>query len=92
MIFIVFIAFMILFIFSVCFRLAVLNPVSTVKYLVKDIYAYFRFKHYNNLKTGKLICYTALFGGGKTLSCVHYITGLYQKYNNKKVWDMNQCH
>ena len=39
------------------------------------------------MQTGKLICYTALFGGGKTLSCVHYIIHLYDKYNNKKIFD-----
>lgn len=85
-----FIGFVMLFIFSVCFRLAVTNPVSTVKYCAKDIYSYFRYKHYNDLQTGKLICYTALFGGGKTLSCVHYIAGLYNKYNNRTVWDRNR--
>lgn len=90
MIIIFLIGFVLLFIFSVCFRLVVLNPVSTVKYCLKDTYSYFRHKHYNDLETGKLVCYTALFGGGKTLSCVHYIAGLYHKYNNKKVWDRSR--
>lgn len=43
------------------------------------------------METGKLICYTALFGGGKTLSCVHYITNLYHRYNNKKIYDVHRA-
>ena len=42
------------------------------------------------METGKLICYTALFGGGKTLSCVHYVNHLYDRYNNKKIYDIQR--
>ncbi len=90
MIVILLIAFIVLSVFSVCFRLTVMHPVAFVRYCLTDTYRYFRYRQYNNLVTGKLICYTALFGGGKTLSCVHYITGLYYKYNGKKVWDGNR--
>ncbi len=90
MIVFILIAFIFLFVFSVCFRLVVTNPVASIKYCLLDIYNYFRYKRYNDLATGKLICYTALFGGGKTLSCVHYITGLYHKYDGRKVWDGNR--
>ena len=41
------------------------------------------------METGRIICYTALFGGGKTLSCVHYVMRLYRKYNNKRIYDSN---
>lgn len=35
---------------------------------------------------GYIRAYTGLFGQGKTLSAVHFCTGLYNRYNNKKVW------
>lgn len=54
---------------------------------IKDIPDYIIHKKWRNLKTGKLICYVALFGKGKTLSAVHKVTRLYKKYNNKVVYD-----
>lgn len=72
---------------SVCFRIAVLHPFKTVYYAVKDIILYFAHKQYNYYNAGKLDCYCAHFGGGKTLSIVHYVTLLFRKKNNKKVWD-----
>lgn len=76
--------------FSVFIRTLVFNIHFTLFYAPLDLYKYFRYKLYNNMETGKLICYTALFGGGKTLSCVHYILNLYNRYNNKKVYDFNR--
>ena len=73
--------------FSVIFRTIILNPHLALYYAPTDIYKYFKHKKYNMMETGKLICYTALFGGGKTLSCVHYVVGLYRRYNNKKIFD-----
>ncbi len=90
MTFICLIAFVFLFCSSVCFRLAVTNPLKTVRYALTDFSRYIRRKEWNELETGKLICYTALFGGGKTLSCVHYITALYHKYDGKKVYDRDR--
>ena len=90
MIIIIFIVIAILMIFSVFLRTIFFNPHFTLYYAPKDIYHYFRYKLYNQMETGKLICYTALFGGGKTLSCVHYVTHLYERYNNKKIFDINQ--
>jgi hypothetical protein len=75
---------------SVCFRLTVMHPISFSRYLVTDIYKWFKYCKWNNCHTGKLICYTALFGKGKTLSVVHYINSMYRKYNNKKVYDFNR--
>lgn len=40
--------------------------------------------------TGKLICYCALFGKGKTLSVVHYVVANYKKYNDKRVYDFDR--
>lgn len=69
------------------FRLVVKNPFSTVFYAVKDLYEYIVHHTARNCPTGKIIAYTALFGGGKTLSVVHYVTSLFRKYDGLKVWD-----
>lgn len=88
MIIIILICVLLLMIFSVFVRTILLNPFKTLYYAPVDLFHYFRYKLYNEMQTGKLICYTALFGGGKTLSCVHYVIHLYDKYNNKKIFDI----
>ena len=90
MIFIVLIAIIILMIFSVFVRTILLNPFKTLYYLPIDIFHYFKYRLFNEMQTGKLICYTALFGGGKTLSCVHYVNHLYDKYNDKLIYDASR--
>ena len=75
---------------SVCFRLTLLHPFLTFYYAVKDLYFYFYYKKWRICETGKIIAYTALFGKGKTLSVVHYMTEMYRRYNNKKVWDRDR--
>lgn len=87
MVFLVLLAFIAMMYFSVCFRIAVLHPFATLFNLIKDLPDYIIHKKWRNLKTGKLICYVALFGKGKTLSAVHKVTSLYKKYNNKVVYD-----
>lgn len=73
--------------YSVIARLIVLHPFKTIYYGVRDLYFYFKHKQYNEYTAGVLNCYCAHFGGGKTLSIVHYVTLLFKRYNNKKVWD-----
>lgn len=73
--------------YSVIARLIVLHPVKTICYGVRDLYFFFIHKQYNEYIAGVLNCYCAHFGGGKTLSIVHYVTLLFKRYNNKKVWD-----
>lgn len=75
---------------SVIARLIVLHPIKVPCNGIVDLYYYFRHKEYNFYKAGILNCYTAHFGGGKTLSIVHYVTKTFKKYNNKKVWDMGR--
>lgn len=75
---------------SVCVRLTFLHPIATVCYAICDGYKYIRYKRWNELKTGKLISYNALFGKGKTLSVVHFVVGLYNKYHGKKVYDFQR--
>ena len=90
MLIIIAIALGLLFIFSVFIRTIMIHPFKTVYYAVVDTVNYFRHRHFDMMETGKLICYTALFGGGKTLSCVHYVIGLYDRYNGKKIYDIGR--
>lgn len=82
--------FVIACIFNTFLRTLVTNPLKTIYYAAVDGVKYFTEHRYDNMQTGRLICYTALFGGGKTLSCVHYVKSLYNRYNNKKVYDINR--
>ncbi len=84
------IAFCIALAFSVCFRVAVFHPVDTVRYAVKDFIKYIKYRRWNEIQTGSIIGYVGLFGKGKTLSSVHYVTSLYSRYHNKKVYDFNR--
>ena len=77
-------------IMSVCVRVILTHPVSTMFYGVKDIYRYFRFHRWNECSTGTISCYVGLFGKGKTLSAVHKVVKLYKRYNNKKIYDFNR--
>lgn len=55
---------------------------------IRDIYRYVKYKRWNECGAfGKIICYTGLFGQGKTKECVRYIVEQYKKYNGKKVFD-----
>lgn len=90
MIWIILLAVLILMIFSVFFRTIILNPHFTLYYLPIDIYHYFKHRLFDQMETGRLICYTALFGGGKTLSCVHYVNKIYDRYNNKRIYDISR--
>lgn len=75
---------------SVCVRVVVTHPVSTVKYAAIDLYKYFKYHQWNNCSTGTISCYVGLFGKGKTLSAVHKVMYLYKRYNNKRVFDFNR--
>lgn len=68
------------------FRCAVLNPVKTVSYGVRDAILYFREKRFNLCHTGELLAYTGLFGKGKTLSAVHRVVSDFKRYDGKTVW------
>lgn len=83
-----FCGFSLLFALSVIFRLIVFHPIATPCYLAKDIYLYFKHRKYDLYNGGILNCYFAHFGGGKTLSVTHYIRILFERYNNRIVWDM----
>lgn len=87
MLYLLFGTLVLLCIFWIPFRVVVFHPLSVIVYGTYDLYMYFRHKLYNWCPAGKLDCYAAHFGGGKTLSIVHYVVQLYNRYNNKLVWD-----
>ena len=73
-------------------RFAVMHPRLSVPNLIKDGWAYLRFKRYNECKDfGKIVLFTAAdsqaFGSGKTLSMVRWVRSVYHEYNGKDVWD-----
>lgn len=71
-------------------RVVALHPFKTVYYACKDAYQYFAYHTYDKYDGGLLNCYFAHFGGGKTLSVVHYVVALFKRYNNKKIYDVKQ--
>ena len=90
MLYIILFVFVLLCYLSVCFRVVVSHPVSTVRYAAVDLYKYIRYKQWNNCGTGQLLCFVGLFGKGKTLSAVHYIVTHYRKYDGKLVYDFSR--
>lgn len=77
-------------IISVCVRVILTHPASTIFYGVKDTYRYFRFHRWNECLTGTIDCYVSLFGKGKTLSAVHKVMRIYKRYNNKYIYDFRR--
>lgn len=84
------VAFLFCYYMFIPFRLVIKNPIATVYYGIKDLRE--RIVHHTgrNCPTGQIIAYTALFGGGKTLSVVHYVTSLFYRYDGLKVWDRDR--
>ena len=80
----------VLFIFSVTFRVLVTHPLYTGSYSLSDFFKWLRFQKWRIMPTGQLIAYCGLFGKGKTLSAVHYVVGMYKKYNGRKVYDFSR--
>lgn len=71
-------------------RCATFHPFKTIKNGIVDICKYFRYKKWNEAPFGQIVGYIAdsgrVFGCGKTLTAVQYLTDLYEKYNDKIVW------
>lgn len=72
---------------SVIVRVVVQEPHLAAFYSASDIFRYFKYKRWHNLSTGTITCFIGLFGKGKTLSAVHHVTGLYRRYDGKRVYD-----
>lgn len=81
------IAFVLCYFRFVSFRLIINKPFLTIYYSLVDFVLYFAYKRYNICPTGEMICFSAHFGKGKTLSAVHRISSYYRRYNNKKIYD-----
>lgn len=73
-------------------RCVVLNPVSTTRFGVLDLYDYIVHKKWRlcDKYVGQLECFMGLFGKGKTLSCTRKVRHLYKRFNNQKVWDRSR--
>lgn len=69
------------------FRQLILHPFKFAWYLCRDAVLYVLHRDYDRCPTGMLNAYVAHFGRGKTLSATAYITSLYRRYNNKRIWD-----
>ena len=68
-------------------RCALLHPVQLTRYGVSDLIRYIRFQRWNECQTGELVAYVGLFGKGKTLSAVHKVVSMYERYNGMMVYD-----
>ena len=53
---------------------------------IKDLYYYLKNREYFVCPSGKIIAFCGLFGKGKTLSMVHYVTRMYKRFNDKRVY------
>ena len=78
-------AFAILFVASPFFRCLVTNIHNSVYYAVRDIYEYFKYGKYKQFNEYGIDCYCGMFGHGKTLSMIHRVTSLYNRYDHLRV-------
>ena len=62
-----------------------------VRYGVTDLYAYIKYRRWNECKTGELVAYVGLFGKGKTLSAVHKVVSMYEQYDGQMIWDKDRA-
>lgn len=69
------------------FRQLILHPFKFVWYLCRDAVLYVLHRDYDRCPTGMINAYVAHFGRGKTLSATAYVSSLYRRYDNKRIWD-----
>lgn len=79
-------AFVLLLTFSRIARQIVFHPFQTGIHAVRDAFQYIKHKGWNVCPVGALDIYCGYFGSGKTLSLVHKVVGLYERYNDRLVW------
>lgn len=70
----------------------IIHSLDILKYAFIDIYRFIRYKKYNECRDyGKVVTIcasgTKVFGSGKTLSGVHAIRYIYDKYDGLEVWN-----
>lgn len=88
-------ALFLLVLFILCLRvphigIAVFHIVHDVYYGVVDVFNYIRYRCWDVAPVGRMVCYSGLFGRGKTLSAVHEIKRLYERYNGRMVYDKDR--
>lgn len=93
--FLLLLALIILFIIQPFFRFSVFHPFVVGKWGIMDIFNYFRYKRYNEFtgygKIENLIANNSqAFGCGKTLTMVNQVVDIYNRYNNKVVYDFDK--
>lgn len=86
--------FIVLCFLSSGFRCFLCNIHKVIFYGIRDIFFYIKHKRWRECKDyGKINCYTGLFGRGKTLSGVHKVLSIYNRYNGKMVWsEQHKCY
>lgn len=90
MIYLLIFGFVLVYFVSPAFRCCVGHPLNSIRYAVLDLIEYFRMKYFNLCPTGALDIFCGYFGSGKTLSAVHKVVGLYNRYDGLPVWDRRQ--
>ena len=71
-------------------RCIVTHPISTVYYIIKDIFIYVKYRRWREYrKYGTLSIFNGLFGKGKTLSSTYFGRKIYKKWNDKKIYDFD---
>ena len=90
MIYLLIFGFVLVYFVSPAFRCCVGHPIKSIRYAVLDLIEYFRMRYFNLCPTGALDIFCGYFGSGKTLSAVHKVVGLYNRYNGLTVWDRRQ--
>lgn len=83
-----------IFIVAMCFplpRFIILHIPRILVGAIPDIINYIRYKRWHECPSfGRIVCYTGLFGQGKTKECVRFITDQYEKYNDLMVYDKDR--
>lgn len=80
------VAFAIVLLVSRVVRCIVFHPFKCSTHGVRDLINYIKHKGWNKCPVGALDIYCGYFGSGKTLSLVHKVVGLYERYNDVPVW------
>lgn len=80
------IGFLFLFVAFPYIRVVILHFFKFLFFTLKDFFLALKNRSFNVCPTGKIVCFAGLFGYGKTLSAVRYVTNLYRRYNNKKCY------
>ena len=86
MVYLLIFAFAVALAVSRIFRCVVFHPIKCLYFSIKDFYWWCVHKGFNNCPVGALDIYCGYFGSGKTLSLVHKVISLYNRYNDKIVW------